>query len=81
LEKVGELQEDMIDRQSRILELQRELILKREEEIKAVQTTVKKEMKTYSAIVEKSCSAALSTKKIEGAARKVADEEDRAKIS
>ena len=79
VEKVGELQEDMIDRQARILELQRELILKREEEIKAVQNTVKKEMKTYSAVVEKSCSVALSTKKIEAAVRKVADEEDRSK--
>jgi hypothetical protein len=36
-------------------------------------------MKTYSAVVEKSCSATLSTKKIEAAVRKVADEEDRSK--
>ncbi len=79
VERIGELQEDKIQDQATILELQREVIMKREQELKAVQTTVEKEMKSYSSAVAKSCSAALSTKKIESAVRKVADIEDSSK--
>ena len=59
--------------------MQRELILKREEEIKAVQTTVEKGMESYSSVVEKRCSNAVSTKKIESAVRRVAEKQDRSK--
>ena len=79
VDKVSELQEDKINRQAHVLELQRELISRRDQEIKAVQSTVQKEVKTFSAVVEKNCSVALSTKKIEAAVRKVADEEDRSR--
>ena len=79
VDKVSELQEDMIHRQAKVLELQRELILRRDEEIKAVQSTAQKEVKTFSAVVEKNCSVAFSTKKIEAAVKKVADAEDRSK--
>ncbi len=79
INRIGELQEEKIEDQARILELQRELILKREEELKAVHTTVEKEMKSYSSAVTKNCSAALSTKKIEAAVRKVVDKEDRSR--
>ena len=48
VDRVTELQEEKIEDQARILELQRELILKREQEVKAVQTTVETEMKSYS---------------------------------
>ena len=78
-ERIGELQEEKIEDQARILELQRELILKREQEIKAVQTTVEKEMKSYSSVVARSCSNAVSTKKIETAVKRVADKQDRSK--
>ena len=79
VDRVTELQEEKIEDQAWIIELQRELILKREQEVKAVQTTVETEMKSYSSVLQKSYSSALSTKKIEAAVRKVTDKEDRNK--
>ena len=79
VDRVGELQEDKIDDQARILELQRDLIVRRDNELKAVQTTVQTEMKSYSSVVAKNCSAALAPKKIEAAVRKVSDKDDRSR--
>ncbi len=79
VERVGELQEEKIDDQAKILELQRDLIVRRDNELKAVQNTVQNEMKSYSSIVARSCSTALAPKKIEAAVRKVASKEDRSK--
>ena len=79
MERVGELQEQKIDDQARILELQRDLIVRRDDELKAVHTTVQTEMKSYSSAVAKSCTAALAPKKIEAAVRKVSDKDDRSK--
>jgi hypothetical protein len=79
VECIGELQEEKIDDQARILELQRDLIVRRDTELKAVQNTVQTEMKSYSSVLAKNCSAALAPKKIEAAVRKVADKDDRSK--
>ena len=58
----------MIDNQAQVLELKRELNLKKNDnELKAVQTTVDSEKKSY------------TTKKIEAVVRKVADGENRSK--
>ena len=53
--------------------------MKREEELKAVQTTVETKMKSYASKVSKNCPAPLTTKKIEAAVRKVVDKDDRSK--
>ena len=55
------------------------MIEKNEEEIRAVQTTVKTEMSTYSSMLTKSCTAALAPKKLQAAVKNVADREDRSK--
>jgi hypothetical protein len=45
VERLRELQEEKIDDQAKILELQRDLIVRRDNELKAVQNTVQTEMK------------------------------------
>ena len=76
VERVGE---EKIDDQAKILELQRDLIVRRDNELKAVQNTVQTEMKSYASVVSENCSAALAPKKIEAAVRKVSDKDDRSK--
>ena len=73
------LDREKIDNQARILELQRDLIVRRDTELKAVQNTVQTGMKSYSSVLAKNCSAALAPKKIEAAVRTVADKDDRSK--
>ena len=73
------LKDERIRDQDAIIKLQEKLIEKREEEISSVQTTVKTELKSYSSVVSKSCSAALSQKKITAAVKNVADREDRSR--
>ena len=79
VDRIGELQKEKIDDQARILELQRDLIDRRDNELKTVHETVQTEMKSYSSVVAKSCSAALASKKIEAAVRKVSDKDERSK--
>ena len=79
VDRIGKLQEDKIDDQARILELQRDLIVRRDKELEAVKTTVQTEMKGYNTVVAKNCTAALAPKKIEAAVRKVSDKEDRSR--
>ena len=59
VERIGELQEEKIYDQAQVLALQRELILKSEIELKAVQTTVDSERKSYASMVSKNCPAEL----------------------
>jgi hypothetical protein len=79
VDRIGELQEDKIDDQAKILKLQHDLIVRRDNELKGVYETVQNEMKSYSAVVSKSCSTALAPRKIEAAMRKVSDKDDRSK--
>ena len=79
VDRVAKLQEDKIDDQARILELQRDLIGRRDKDLEAVKTTVQTEMKGYNTVVAKNCTAALAPKKIEAAVRKVSDKDDRSK--
>jgi exosome complex RNA-binding protein Csl4 len=65
--------------QAKILELQRDLIMRRDNKLKAVQNTVQTEMKSYASVVSKNCSATLAPKKIEAVVRKVSDKDDRSK--
>ena len=62
-----------------IIKLQEKLIGKRKEEISFVQSTVKTELKSYSAGVSQSWKAALAQKKIAAAVKKSADKKDYSK--
>jgi hypothetical protein len=53
--------------------------VRRDNELKAVHETVQNEMKSYSAVVSRSCSTASAPRKIEAAMRKVSDKDDRSK--
>ena len=79
-DNVEKFKDEKIEDQKSIIELQQKLILKKEEELITVQTTVQNtvqaEMKTYSSVVSKSCNAALASKKIQAAVRKVAQKDD-----
>ena len=77
--RISKLQEEKIEDQAKIIQLQQDLIAKRDNELKAVHETVQTEMKSYSSVVAKSCSAALAPKKIEAAVRNVSEKEDRSK--
>ena len=78
-DQVERLQREKIRDQETIIQLQNKLIEKRDEQIDSVQATVQKEMKTYSAVVSKSCATALAPRKIQTAVRKVTEEADRSK--
>ena len=79
IEDHQKLKDEKILNQETIIKLQDKLIEKREEEISSVQSTVKTELKSYSAVVSQSCKAALAQKKIAAAVKKVTDKEDRGK--
>ena len=81
---------EMISSQAEIIKLRAQVIQKKEqelaimkdtvkEELKSVQRTVQSEMKSYSAVLTKTCSAALSEKKISSAVKLANDKEDRKK--
>ena len=78
-EEYQKLKDKKIEAQKCIIELQNRLIEKKDAEISSVRSTVKEEIKTYSAAVSKSCSAALAPKKIQAAVRKVTEKNDRSK--
>ena len=80
-EECEELNIDKIKDQSKIIELQEELISKKEEEFKtvtdSVESTVKSEIKNYASAVTKTCAAALAPKKLTAAIKTVSEKEDR----
>ena len=80
-EECEELKTDKIKDQSKIIELQEELISKKEEELKAVkdsvESTVKSEIKNYASVLTKTCAAALAQKKLTAAIKTVSEKEDR----
>ena len=80
-EECEELKTDKIKDQSKIIELQEELISKKEEELKivkeSVESKVKSEIKSYASAVSKTCAAALTPKKLTAAIKSVSEKEDR----
>ena len=82
-EDVVTLKNDKISDQRKIISLQGQLIKKHEDSDMSVQsvaqTTMENEMKTYASAVSKSCSSALTPKKIEAAVQKVAEKEERSR--
>ena len=80
-EECQELRAEKIKDQRTIIELQEEVIKKKEEELKAVkesvESTVKCEIKSYASAVTKTCTAALAPRKLTAAIKIVAENEDR----
>ena len=70
--------EKLVD-QTKIIDLQNQLIEKQEEQLSAVKTTGATQMKTYTSAVMKSCNTALAPKKIQAAVMKVTDTNERSK--
>ena len=73
------LRSDKISDQEEIIQLQRDLVHKKNEEIGLVSKTVEAELKTYSSVLQQSCSSALSPRKIAATVKTVSKEEDRSK--
>jgi len=78
-ERIDELQREKIGDQQTIIKLQEEVIKKNSDELKEVKSTVQTEMKSYSSAVQRTCSTALSAKKIATAVKNVTDKDDRRK--
>ncbi|KAL5269856.1 hypothetical protein ACHWQZ_G003358 [Mnemiopsis leidyi] len=76
---VEQLQEDKISDQRTVIELQEKLIRKKDRELGVVSQTVEKELKSYSSVLQQSCTTALSPKNIVTAVQKITKEEDRTK--
>ena len=88
--QIDQLKSEKIEDQKTVIDLQNQLIVKKDEELEAVKSsvreevcsiksTVQAEMKSYSSVVSKSCSTALAPKKIEAAVKKASDREDRSR--
>ncbi len=81
---------DLLKEQQKVIDLQTQLLEKREDEIKllkesvqkevkTVQGVVESEMKSYSAALSKTCASALAPRKICAAVKTVADRDDRSR--
>ena len=90
MKRCDEQNEKIIESQKTIIELQSKVIQNKEEELanlkntvreelKTVQETVQSEMKTYSSVLSKTCSSALSEKKILAAVKSATEREDRSR--
>ena len=87
MKRCDEQNEKIIESQKTIIELQSKVIQNKEEEVanlkntvreelKTVQETAQSEMKTYSSVLSKTCSAALSEKKIQAAVESATERGD-----
>ena len=77
--QIEQLKSQKIHDQEKIIQLQNQLIEKKEEEIKVVKDTVVSELKSYSSVVQESCSAALAPQKIVSAVKQVNQDADRSR--
>jgi len=78
-ERVDKQNISLIAEQKTVIDLQKELIEKKDEELKSVQTTVQTEMKSYSSALKKTCAAALTPKKICTAVKTIAEKDERSR--
>ena len=78
-----EAQEKLNTLQGKVISLQDELLVEKNRTIEklvgSVQTTVQEELKSYAAVVKKSCSASLAPAKLHAAMKKVSNDEDRSR--
>ena len=90
VERLDAINNELAAEQKNVIELQSKLIEKRDEElslvkaaikeeVKSVQGVVETEMKSYSSALRKTCSAALSPKKIRTAVKQASEKEDRSR--
>ena len=77
--QIETLQEEKIADQKTIIQLQQDLISKKNEELGEVGKTVEAGLKTYSSALQQSCTTALSPRNIAAAVKTVTQEEDRSK--
>ena len=77
--EINDLKSDRIEEQKTMIKLQSEVISKKNEEIDSVKKTVNDELKSYSSVLQNTCSTALAPKNIVSAVKKVNAEEDRSK--
>jgi hypothetical protein len=54
--KIDDMKSDALNNQKSLISLQKEVIQKKSEQLKSVETTVKEEIKTWAGVVTKSCS-------------------------
>ena len=78
-EELDELKNEKIIDQKKIIEMQDKLIEKKDVELSSVQKTLETELKSYSSVVEKSCTAALAPQKIANVVRTVSEGDERKK--
>ena len=74
---IEELKSDQIHNQKRLIKLQDELILSKGEQVEAVQTTVKSEIKSFSDAVQQGCKDKGTTKKLEAVVKSAVSRYDR----
>ncbi|KAL5260533.1 hypothetical protein ACHWQZ_G010615 [Mnemiopsis leidyi] len=77
--QIETLQEEKISDQKTIINLQQDLISKKNEELGEVSKTVEAGLKTYSSALQQSCTTALSPRNIAAAVKTVTQEEDRSR--
>ena len=70
---------DQIRNQKRLIKLQDELIQSKGEQVEAVQTTVKSEIKSFSDAVKQGCKDKITTKKLEAVVKSAVSSDDRKK--
>jgi hypothetical protein len=79
IERVTELREEKIEDQETIIRLQQKVIEKSNENFQSVKNTVQEELKSYSSVLQRGCSNALSSKKLEAVIKKVSVTEEMSK--
>ncbi|KAL5268986.1 hypothetical protein ACHWQZ_G002719 [Mnemiopsis leidyi] len=77
--QIETLQEEKISDQKTIINLQQDLISKKNEELGEVSKTVEAGLKTYSSALQQSCTTALSPRNIAAAVKTVTQEEGRSR--
>ena len=77
VEELDVLKNEKIAEQKKIIQLQEQVIEKKEEELNTVKKTVQSELQLYSSVVKQTCSDALTPHKIASVVTKVNREEDR----
>ena len=75
--ELEELKSEKIADQRKIIDLQEQLIVEKDNKLQSVQKTVESEMKSYSAVLQKSCTEALAPRKIAAAVKSVEEKVDR----
>ena len=82
-QQLEKLKTKKISDQNKIINLHQQLIIEKEEELQTIKKTVQKtvacKLKSYSSVVQESCTAALAPRKIASVVRKVSEQEDRSK--